>query len=66
MKCFNSLYSGQKEQDSIERRQHMEGNEGKNQEILEKTFLNIKDEEQFWEERLDYIKRKDRTQEDKL
>lgn len=44
----------------------MEGNEGKNQEILEKTFLNIKDEEQFWEERLDYIKRKDRTQEDKL
>lgn len=66
MKCFHSLYSGQKEQDSIERRQLMEGNEGKRLELMEKTFLNIKEEEEFWEERLDYIKKKDRTQEDKL
>lgn len=43
----------------------MEGNEGKRLELMEKTFLNIKEEE-FWEERLDYIKKKDRTQEDKL
>lgn len=44
----------------------MEGNEEKRKDFLDKTFLNVEDEEKFWDERLDYIKKKDRTKEDKL